>query len=153
MTSFKHEDALKFWFNYKDPLVYRIIVLMESLENWTIDDNDDINQALQKFGHALENQKEGVISKEEELIKLIVSLKLSRTLYVLQSLEGIKPGLASNLLSYAEKQSQSFDQENNLASVFLKRNLVFERMRLFKRIFSKDRLALVQQALEDENIE
>jgi intracellular multiplication protein IcmW len=48
---------------------------------------------------------------------------------------------------HAEEISQSPDDE---AGLFLRRNIVFERLRLLARVFSQPRLALILKALEGE---
>ena len=150
MPSFKHTDSLRFWFDYTDPMVYRVITFMESMEDWTTDDNDEVNSALQKLGHAMEDLGDNEIAKEETFMKLITFLKLSRMLHILQTIDTARPGSASGLLSYAEKNSTS---SQDLSGLFLRRNVIFERLRLLSRLFSKGRIALVQQALEDEDVE
>jgi intracellular multiplication protein IcmW len=57
------------------------------------------------------------------------------------------PGSASKVLMYAEENSLS---GQDAAGFFLKRNIVFERLRLLSRTFSEDRLKLVAEALEGE---
>jgi intracellular multiplication protein IcmW len=65
----------------------------------------------------------------------------------LQALDIVHPGSASKILIHAEEtSSSSFDP----AGFFLKRNIVFERLRLLARVFSEYRLKLVSKALEGE---
>ena len=50
---------------------------------------------------------------------------------------------------YAEENNTP---DNILAGLFLRRNIVFERLRLLSRVFSPDRFQLVLQALEPEHV-
>lgn len=63
-------------------------------------------------------------------------------------LDNAHPGAAAKVLMYAEEHTQS-DQDNS--GVFLRRNIVFERLRLLSRVFAPDRLKLVLKALEDRD--
>ena len=59
----------------------------------------------------------------------------------------VHPGSASKILIHAEEKSLG---SHDAASFFLKRNIVFERLRLLSRTFSEYRLQLVSRALEGE---
>jgi intracellular multiplication protein IcmW len=61
-------------------------------------------------------------------------------------LDNAYPGAAAKVLMYAEENTKS-EQDN--PGIFLRRNIVFERLRLLGRVFAPDRLKLVLKALED----
>lgn len=149
MVDLSHTGALKFWFEYKDSIIYRVITYMESVENWTIDDNPELEAALQALGATMDNVGNVDLQKENEFIQIAAYIKASRALNLLQAMDTAHPGAASKLLTHAEKQSTSPDDAPGL---FLRRNVIFERLRLLTRIFSPERLALVQQALENEEL-
>jgi intracellular multiplication protein IcmW len=48
---------------------------------------------------------------------------------------------------HAEKTTQS---DTDAAGIFLRRNIVFERLRLLNRVFSDQRAQLILNALEDK---
>ena len=73
---------------------------------------------------------------------------MGRTLRLLQAMYTSHPGAASKLLINAEETSESSDDP---AGLFLRRNIVFERLRLLSRVFSEERFALITQALEGED--
>lgn len=149
MVDLSHEGSLKFWFEYKDPVIYRIITYMESVEHWTIDENAELESALTSLGEIMDNIGNVDLQKEDELIQVAAYIKASRALRLLQAMDTAHPGAASKLLTHAEKQSTSPDDAPGL---FLRRNVVFERLRLLARVFSAERMALMQQALEDEDL-
>ena len=149
MVDLTHKGSLDFWFNYKDSIIYRVIVYMESVEYWTIDNNPELESAIKILGETMDNIGNIDLQKEEEFIQLATYMKASRALRLLQAMDTAHPGAASKLLSRAEKQSQSPD---DTAGLFLRRNVIFERLRLLTRVFSSERLALLQQALEDEEL-
>jgi len=67
-------------------------------------------------------------------------------LRIMQCLDTAHPGAASKLLMFAEKSNAS--PTNNIG-LFLRRNIVFERLRLLGRVFSEERFILVQNAIEE----
>ena len=76
---------------------------------------------------------------------LCAHVKTSRILRLLQAIDTIDPGSASKLLMYAEENNSP---DNTMASLFLRRNIVFERLRLLARVFSPERFDLLTKVLE-----
>lgn len=148
MPNLDLQSAHEFWKNYDDPSIYRVIAFMESVEGWTLDGDPALEQAIQKIGDTLEGLTRFELSKEEQFVTLCAHLKTSRILRILQAIDGIDPGSASKVLMYAEENNTP---DNILAGLFLRRNIVFERLRLLSRVFSQQRFELVLKALEQEN--
>lgn len=141
------EGAHDYWSHYADPTIYRVVAFMESVENWTLDGDPDFEKAIASLSKTLSEASRYELGEEESLIKIACYLKMTRTLYLLQAIDSIQPGSASKLLMYAEEKAQTSSKEYNL---FLRRNIVFERLRLLARVFSKDRFNFVMKALEKE---
>ena len=136
-----------FWKNYDDPMIYRVIAFMETAEEWTLDGNAELEKAITAIGNALKDLARFELGKEEEFIALCAHIKTSRILRLLQAIDTIDPGSASKLLMYAEEHH---DPEHAIIGLFLRRNIVFERLRLLARVFSQERLAMVLKVLEHE---
>jgi intracellular multiplication protein IcmW len=147
MTDLSHEAVHRFWREYLDPTIYRVISFMEGVEDWTQDGNPELEDALEKLGQALDCIGNYDIGNPDDFIQLIGNIKTGRGLRLLQSMDTSHPGAASKLLIYAEENTESHD---DTAGFFLRRNIIFERLRLLMRIFSEQRMALVLSALEDE---
>ncbi|MBN1684881.1 MAG: type IVB secretion system protein IcmW [Gammaproteobacteria bacterium] len=145
MPSFNLKESHQYWKNYDDPMIYRVVSFMESVEDWTVDGEPDIEKALDKLGNRLEDVTKFELAHEENYIQVLCYLKMCRVLRIMQAIDTTHPGSASRLLMYAEENTDSSDDP---AGLFLRRNLVFERLRLLGRIFSKERLALVSRAME-----
>jgi intracellular multiplication protein IcmW len=141
-------SAHEFWKNYDDSMIYRVISFMETVENFTLDGNPALEQTLNKIGESLDELTSFELAKEELFISLCSHLKTSRILRLLQAIDTIDPGSASKLLMYAEENNTP---ENAMAGLFLRRNIVFERLRLLARVFSQERLDLVLKVLEQEH--
>lgn len=140
----------RFWKQYEDPMIYRVVSFMEGVENWTLDGNLALENAIENLGKELDDIGKinlDELGQQELFIRLANNLKMSRTLRLLQSLDIAHPGSASKLLMFAEEISRSPDDQPGL---FLRRNIVFERLRLLARVFSPARFALILKALEGE---
>ncbi|OGT37346.1 MAG: phosphoesterase [Gammaproteobacteria bacterium RIFCSPHIGHO2_12_FULL_38_14] len=148
MTQLDLAASHAFWKNYDDPMIYRVIAFMETVENFTLDGNPDLEATITKLGDALADLKTFELGKENQFVTLCSHLKTSRILRFLQTIDTIDPGSASKLLMYAEENNSP---ENLMAGLFLRRNIVFERLRLLARVFSTERLTLMLKVLEQDH--
>lgn len=135
----------EFWKNYDDPMIYRVIAFMETVENFTLDGHSTLEQILDKIGQGLDTLTSFELGKENQFVTLCTHIKTSRILRLLQAIDTIDPGSASKLLMYAEENNTP---DNVMAGLFLRRNIVFERLRLLARVFSAERFELVLKILE-----
>lgn len=150
MPDLSHKASLEYWFEYTDPMIYRVIVFLESVEDWTLDGDHDLEQALKELGSQLDEIESVDMSKlnhEDLFIRLAGNIKSGRGLRLLQAIDMVHPGSASKVLVHAEETSMS---GNDPAGFFLKRNIVFERLRLLSRAFSESRLNLIERAIEGD---
>lgn len=136
----------EFWKNYDDPMIYRVITFLETVEDFTLDGNPALEEQMKKLGEALDGLTSFELGKEDQFVALCTHLKTSRILRLLQAIDTIDPGSASKLLMYAEENNTP---ENTMAGLFLRRNIVFERLRLLSRVFSQERFDLVLKILEE----
>lgn len=151
-----HLDAIHaFWDSYDRRTLYRVIVALERVEEWTVDSAPEIEPALIELGEAIENATSFEIAGHEAtLIRILANTSAGRAMRILQALDMANPGTASKLLMYAEEHGgEGVDPVNAdpHASLFLRRNLVFERLQLLSRVFSPQRISLVLNALEYYN--
>lgn len=150
MPDLSHKASAEYWFGYADPMIYRVVTFLESVEGWTLDGNADLEAAMEHLGQELDDLTGVDLSKlghEATFVNLAGNIKSSRGLRLLQAIDVAHPGSASKVLVYAEEHSMTGDEA---ASFFLKRNIIFERLRLLSRSFSEVRLNLVRRALEGE---
>ena len=148
MSQLDLEASHEFWKNYDDPMIYRVIAFMETAEDWTLDGNPSLEQMMRQLGDALEQLNSFELGKEDQFVSLCSHIKTSRILRLLQAIDTIDPGSASKLLMYAEENNTP---ENAMAGLFLRRNIVFERLRLLARVFSQERFELVLKILEQDH--
>ncbi len=150
MPDLSHEAAAQYWNEYVDPMIYRVVTFMESVEDWTLDGDPQLEQAINQLGKELDEIASvdlGLVNGEETFIRLVGNIKSGRGLRLLQAIDTVHPGSASKILIHAEETSTG---SHDAAGFFLKRNIVFERLRLLGRVFSEYRLKLIARALEGE---
>lgn len=150
MPELSNSAAQQFWSEYQDPHVHRVIMFMEGVEDWTLEESPILQEALQQLGQELDdiaNVDMNELSKQELLVALIAYAKTGLGLRLMQIIDGAKPGAASKLLVYAEEQDRNIEEP---AGLFLRRNIVFERLRLLSRTFSQERMKMVLDALGGE---
>lgn len=149
MPDISQQASLAFWKEYPDPTLFRVLALMESMEDWVHDGNPVVEESLTQLGDALEGITKFELKEQDAYIQLGNHIHISRILRIMQSIDTTHPGSASSLLMYAENNTQN---NSDPAGLFLKRNIAFERLRLLSRVFSPERLELVQHALEKEEL-
>lgn len=150
MPDLSHEASAQYWSEFIDPMIYRVITFMESVEDWTLDGDPDLERALTALGKELDDIQQinlSELGEEEKFIRIVGNIKTGRGLRLLQAIDTAHPGSASDVLMHAEQTTMS---SSDPAGYFLKRNLIFERLRLLARVFSEYRLNLVLKALEGE---
>lgn len=147
MPDLSLDGARKFWSEYQDPAIYRVLTFMEAVEEgWTLDGDPTLEEAMVKLGEVLEDIGGVDLQREDDFIKIAGYISSTRNLRLLQCLDSAHPGAASKLLMHAETAAA---QNDEIATLFLRRNIVFERLRLLTRVFSNERLELVQKVLEE----
>lgn len=150
MPDLSHKASAAYWNDFMDPMIYRVITFLESVEDWTLDGDADLEAQITQLGKELDDIASLDISKlnhQDNFVKIVSNIKSGRGLRLLQAIDMVHPGSASKVLIYAEEISMGGEE---IASFFLKRNIVFERLRLLSRAFSTSRLKMISQALEGE---
>lgn len=146
MPNLSYEAVHQFWREYQDPMILRVITFMESVEDWTLDGDKELEAEMKKLGEILEDIGNIELQQENAMIEVLAHIKSGRGLRLLMCLDMAYPGAAAKVLMKAEETTKS--QADN-AGLFLRRNIVFERLRLLGRVFADDRLKLVTKALEE----
>lgn len=150
MPDLSHKASAEYWHDYADPMIYRVVTFMESVEDWTLDGDPQLEEAINQLGKELDDIDSldmNMLGHEDKFIRIVGNIKSGRGLRLLQAIDTVHPGSASKVLIHAEETSTS---SQDPAGFFLKRNIVFERLRLLARVFSEYRLKLVSRALEGE---
>lgn len=149
MPDLSHKAVHQFWHDYKDPIIYRVIAFMEGVEDWTIDGDPKLEAALKDLSKVLDDIGNIDLQQEDHMIELVTYLKTGRGLRLLMCLDTAYPGAAAKILMHAEETTKS---DTDMAGIFLRRNIVFERLRLLGRVFAPDRFKLVLKTLEEGSL-
>ncbi len=147
MPDLSHDGVHQFWKDYPDGMIYRVVAFMEGVEHWTVDEDPGFESAMQGLADALETLGNYELGQQQDFITLCTYLKMARMLRLLQTIDTAHPGGASKILMYAEENSASSE---DIAGIFLRRNIVFERLRLLGRVFANERIDIVMKALGSE---
>jgi len=148
-----HVDSVHaFWDSYDRRILYRVIVALERVESWVMDGSPAYEEAIIRLGEVMDLSPGFELSDEGKVIRVLASTHASRALRILQSLDVAKAGTASQLLMFAEEASSEAEGKipNRYAQLFLRRNLVFERLQLLSRVFAPQRISLVLKAVEQQ---
>lgn len=151
MSQLDIKKVHEFWNQFQDPMIYRVVTFMDGVEKWTHDLDEDFERVVEELSNELDNISKldmAKLGKQDTFIRIANVLCSSRALRFLHVIDGVHPGWASRLLAHAEENTQSPDDE---AGLFLRRNIVFERLRLLARVFDKEKLDLVIKALEGDD--
>ncbi len=108
MPDLSHEASAKYWFEYADPTIYRVITFLESVEDWTLDGNPELEEAITQLGKELDDIESidmGMLGEEEKFIRIVGNIKSGRGLRLLQAIDTVHPGSASRVLVHAEENS------------------------------------------------
>jgi intracellular multiplication protein IcmW len=153
MPDFSHQAVHPFWHQYPDPTIYRVITFMEGVEDWTADGHPQLEDALKRLGLVLDNIGKIELKQDDYFIDLVAHIKTGRGLRLLMSLDNAHPGSAAKVISKAEKNKNALPEEKNddVSVIFIRRNIVFERLRLLSRVFSQDRFRLILKSLEESS--
>lgn len=146
MTDFNYEAVHRFWREFQDPTIYKVISFMEGVEDWTCDGDPQFEEAFKKLGDTLEDIGNIDLGEQPLILDIVAHIKTGRGLRFLMALDTAYPGAAAKVLMHAEETTKS---DSDLPGMFLRRNVVFERLRLLGRVFSKERFDLIIKGLED----
>jgi intracellular multiplication protein IcmW len=147
MPDLSHDGVHQFWKDYPDGMIYRVVSFMEGVEHWTVDEDPEFETAIQGLADSLETIGNYELGHQQSFITLCTYIKMARMLRLLQTIDTAHPGGASKILMYAEENSTSSE---DVPGIFLRRNIVFERLRLLGRVFANERIEIVMKALGSE---
>lgn len=148
MPDLSSESVRKFWSEYDDQIACKAVSFMESVEDWSLDGNSELEKTIVKLGSALDDIGYVDLQAEDKFIQATAYIKIGRMLRLLQCMDTAHPGAATQILAFAKTNSKSPD---DIFGLFLRRNIVFERLHVLGRVFAADRMAIVLQALGDKS--
>lgn len=134
-----------FW-QKKDKRMHRILGWMESMEDWMLDDNEDVANSIYALANTLERVAEkDIVNNAEKLIEAMAYMSSPRALRLLEWFdEHFKQGGVSLKLT----QKALSMKDNDRAALLLDRFNTLHRMSLLSKIFSPARTKVIVSLLQ-----
>ena len=145
MPNLRESIIQDFW-QKKDPRMSRILGWMESMEDWMLDDNEEVAESIYNLANTLERiSHKDVVDNSEDLIKAMAYMSSPRALRLMEWFDEHFPqGLSVEITQRALAMK---DDEH--AELLLDRFNTLERLSLLSKLFSPHRtrriVALLQQ--------
>jgi len=144
MPDLSRSSVYAFWYEYDAKILFRVVSTIEASEKW-VPTSETIDQYVSDLGDILDGNVNLDLINPETIVNILTSIRFSQGLRAMHALESKKSGYIAKLLAWAESQP---DDPSSPAKIFLKRNVVFERMQLCARIFAPERLNLLRKCQE-----
>lgn len=143
------EGALAF-FRERDPSLAQAIEGMERVESWTRDRHDNVQELLQKLSDKIEEVDMDDIqgAQHNKLIILMGYISSGKAIKLLMWIEHNSPNFVAKTLAEAQMLSALDKLNEGAARLFVERFEVLERMHMLSRVFSEERLRIVQRVLK-----
>lgn len=144
MSDLSHDNAKQFWKDFMGGAIYDIIEFIEQTEDWVASEDPKAQASLDALSQHFNQATTNTGFSDQDLIQVCAYVYLSQKLRIMQLIDTLQPGGATQLIQTAENAPKS----DKPAAVFLQRNLIFERMRILSRILDPNRIQLVQKIYE-----
>ena len=99
MPDLSHTAAAEYWHDYADPMIYRVVTFMESVEDWTLDGNPQLEEAINQLGKELDDIEAidmNLFGQEDKFIRLVGNIKSGRSGSIYSSSSLVKALLIKN---------------------------------------------------------
>lgn len=138
------------FFEERDPALLQAIKGMERVESWTKDKYENVQDLLQKLSDRIEDLdiEELKGAQHNKLIILLGYISTGKAIKLLMWIEHNSPNFVAKTLAEAQMLSALDKINEGAAKIFVERFEVLERMHMLSRVFSEERLAVVQRVLK-----
>lgn len=146
MPNLRRSIIDSFW-QKKDKRMHRILGWMESMEDWMLDDNEDVANSIYSLANTLERvSKKDVINNSEELIQAMAYMSSPRALRLLEWFDEHFPqGVSLELTQKALAM-----KDDDAAALLLDRLNTLHRMSLLSKIFNSSRTKVIINLLQQQ---
>lgn len=138
------------FFEERDPALLQAIKGMESVESWTKDRYENVQAMLQQLADRVEDldMEELKGAQHNKLIILLGYISSGKAIKLLMWIEHNSPNFVAKTLAEAQMLSALDKINEGSAKLFVERFEQLERMHMLSRVFSEERLAVVQRVLK-----
>lgn len=134
----------RYW-QKKSPRVARVIGLMESMEDWMVDDHEPVARSLDKMAKRLEKSgPSDILNQTDNLLEVMAYMSTGKVLAIIDWLEVKYEGRVSlRILDYAKQKEGSIP-----AQLLIERVRTLETLELLPQVFSPTRINFVRQIIQ-----
>ncbi len=143
MPNFEIESTRAFWEHYMGGQISDVIKYMELFEDDSTLNNPEVKELLTEFGSKLDHATDVSAIPLKEFIKIAASMHMSQKLRLMQVIDSITPGKATQMISTAEAE-----KSDPACAKFLERNKKFECTRILREVYQPDRLKALMSLYE-----
>lgn len=138
------------FFKERDPSLVDAIASMERVESWTKDRFENVQATLQQLADRVEYLDMDDIqgAQHNKLIILMGYISSGKAIKLLMWIEHNSPNFVAKTLAEAQMLSALDKLNEGAARLFVERFEVLERMHMLSRVFSDERLRMVQRVLK-----
>lgn len=149
MLNLRKSAVNKYW-EKKSKRIQRIIELMESMEDWMVDDHEEIIKALDKFGINLEKTKqEKLIKQKDSFLNLLAYLSSGRSLMIIIWIDQKFDGeIIPKIIEYAQEKKGENELIEKTTQLLIDRLNTLNSLELLGQIFSPTRLEMIEKILK-----
>lgn len=145
MPNLRQSIIEEFW-HRKDPRMARILGWMESMEDWMLDDNEEVSNNIFALANTLEKVSgKDIITNADDIIKLMAYMSSPRALRLMEWFDEHFPQGVSVALT-----QRAHDLKTDSAALLLDRLNTLNRLSLLSKIFSPHRTRLIVSVLQEQ---
>ena len=143
-------EGTQAFFLGRDPLLGKAIESMETVESWTQDKVAEVQATLQALADRIESIDSDDLKGDlrNKLIVLVGYISAGKAIKLLMWIEQNHPTFVARTLAEAQMLAVLDKVNSGAAKLFVERFEVLERMHMLSRIFSEQRLLIVQKVLQ-----
>ena len=143
--SLRRSAVMRHW-QKKSPRIARVIGLMESMEDWMVDEHEEVSRGLDRLAPRLDKSTpERLLNQTDPMLTVMAYLSSGRTLMMMDWMDDHFNGRVSlRMLDHARQT-----QDKVPARLLLERLQTLHSLSLLPQIFAPSRLRFISQILND----
>lgn len=143
--SLRRSAVMRHW-QKKSPRIARVIGLMESMEDWMVDEHEQVSRSLDRLAPRLDRTNpDKLLSQTDPMLTVMAYLSSGRTLMLMDWMDEHFNGRVSMRLMDHARQTM----DNIPSRLLLERLQTLNSLSLLPQVFSPTRLRFVYQILQD----
>ena len=148
------DGAHKYWARI-DPAITQVFSIMDEQDTWSIEDHERVREMLDKVIRRMQSSNKVAsycLENPKQALEVMAWMKSSSAMMLLHYSNEDRKEVTSRFLNACQAILASNPDDDDLfraATLAVDRFLVFERLALLKRLFSKERTDRLEAAIQD----